>query len=101
MVATIMPGITFEETLETTRIHSIAGLLGNGRPLVAQRPFRAPHHSISQAGLVGGGSIPQPGEVSLAHNGVLFLDELPEYPRAVLELLRQPLEDRVLTTILN
>jgi len=94
-----MPDIGFEETLETTQIHSIAGLLGNGRPLVAQRPFRSPHHTISQAGLVGGGSIPQPGAISLAHNGVLFLDELPELPRNVLELLRQPLEDRSLTTI--
>jgi magnesium chelatase family protein len=94
---TIMPAISFDETLETTRIHSIAGLLHNGHPLVAQRPFRAPHHTISQAGLVGGGSIPQPGEISLAHNGVLFLDELPEFPRNVLELLRQPLEDRKLT----
>jgi magnesium chelatase family protein len=96
-LATILPEIGFEEALETTQIHSIAGLLGNGRPLVATRPFRAPHHTISSAGLVGGGSFPQPGEISLAHNGVLFLDELPEFPRAVLELLRQPLEERRVT----
>jgi magnesium chelatase family protein len=96
-VATILPEIGFEEALETTRIHSIAGLLGSNRPLVATRPFRAPHHTISSAGLVGGGSFPQPGEISLAHNGVLFLDELPEFPRAVLELLRQPLEERRVT----
>ena len=96
-LATILPEITFEEALETTQIHSIAGLLNNSRPLVAVRPFRAPHHTISPAGLVGGGSIPQPGEISLAHNGVLFLDELPEFPRAVLELLRQPMEERQLT----
>jgi magnesium chelatase family protein len=96
-LATILPGIGFDEALETTQIHSIAGLLGANRPLVATRPFRAPHHTISQAGLVGGGSLPQPGEISLAHNGVLFLDELPEFPRAVLELLRQPLEERRVT----
>ncbi|HEX7927831.1 MAG TPA: YifB family Mg chelatase-like AAA ATPase, partial [bacterium] len=96
-VATVLPEITFDEALETTQIHSIAGLLGNNRPLVATRPFRAPHHTISSAGLVGGGSFPQPGEISLAHNGVLFLDELPEFPRAVLELLRQPLEEHRVT----
>ncbi len=96
-LGTILPAISFEEALESTRIHSIAGLLGPEQGLVAQRPFRAPHHSISQPGLVGGGSVPQPGEISLAHNGVLFLDELPEFPRAVLELLRQPLEDHRVT----
>ena len=94
---TILPEFTFEEALETTQIHSIAGLLGPHRPLVATRPFRSPHHSVSSAGLVGGGSVPQPGEISMAHNGVLFLDELPEFPRPVLELLRQPLEERQVT----
>lgn len=96
-LATILPPIGFEEALETTQIHSIAGLLTPDRPLVTERPFRAPHHTISPAGLVGGGAIPQPGEISLAHHGVLFLDELPEFPRAVLEVLRQPLEERKLT----
>ena len=94
---TILPALTLEEALEATRIHSVAGLLGSGRPLLSRRPFRAPHHTISDAGLIGGGSTPRPGEVSLAHGGVLFLDELPEIRRHVLEVLRQPLEDGVVT----
>ena len=92
-IPTILPPMTSEESLETTRIHSVTGLLPSETGLTAARPFRAPHHTISDAGLVGGGSIPRPGEVSMAHNGVLFLDELPEFPRNVLEVLRQPLEE--------
>jgi magnesium chelatase family protein len=92
-VSGILPPLTFEEALETTKIHSVAGVLDATAGLVSVRPFRAPHHTISDAGLIGGGIIPRPGEVSLSHNGVLFLDELPEFPRNVLEVMRQPLED--------
>jgi magnesium chelatase family protein len=92
-LATILPPLTLEEALETTKIHSIVGLLGPGQALVTQRPFRAPHHTASDAGLLGGNINPTPGEISLAHNGVLFLDELPEFKRSVLETLRQPIEE--------
>ncbi|MBR3826284.1 MAG: YifB family Mg chelatase-like AAA ATPase [Alistipes sp.] len=91
---TIMPPMTLEESLETTKIHSVAGKIGTHRGLITSRPFRAPHHLTSQVALIGGGQSPQPGEVSLANNGVLFLDEMPEFGRNVLEVLRQPLEDR-------
>lgn len=90
----ILPPFTLQESLETTKIHSVAGKIGGGSSLMTQRPFRAPHHSISNVAMVGGGSFPQPGEISLSHNGVLFLDELPEFNRNVLEVMRQPLEDR-------
>jgi magnesium chelatase family protein len=94
---TIMPPMTLEESVEATKIHSVAGKLGENIGLMTKRPFRAPHHLTSQVALIGGGQSPQPGEVSLAHNGVLFLDELPEFGRNVLEVLRQPLEDRMIT----
>ncbi|OGW29245.1 MAG: ATP-dependent protease [Nitrospirae bacterium GWC2_57_13] len=93
----ILPRMSFDEAIETTKIHSIMGLLGSGKPLIATRPFRSPHHTVSDAGLIGGGQNPKPGEVSLSHNGVLFLDELPEFKRNVLEGLRQPLEDNRVT----
>jgi magnesium chelatase family protein len=93
----ILPPMTFEEALETTKIHSVAGTLPADAALVGFRPFRAPHHTISDAALVGGGSVPRPGEISLSHHGVLFLDELPEFARNALEVLRQPLEDGSVT----
>lgn len=96
-IPSILPPLTFEESLETTKIHSISGLLTEDEPIITKRPFRSPHHTISAAGLAGGGTIPHPGEVSLAHNGVLFLDELAEFDRRTLEILRQPLEDRKVT----
>ena len=96
-IASILPPLTLDEALETTKIHSIAGLLPPGTPLLAERPFRSPHHTVSDVGLVGGGSHPSPGEVTLAHHGVLFLDELPEFSRNALEVMRQPMEDGFVT----
>ncbi|MGB6042644.1 MAG: YifB family Mg chelatase-like AAA ATPase, partial [Pirellulales bacterium] len=94
---TVLPQLTASESIETTRIYSVLGKLDSGQPLMATRPFREPHHTISDAGLVGGGSPPSPGEISLAHHGVLFLDELPEFNRRTLEVLRQPMEDGTVT----
>jgi len=96
-IPTIIPPLTLEEALETTKIHSVAGKIDDHTALMTRRPFRSPHHTISDVALVGGGTFPQPGEISLGHNGVLFLDELPEFKRTVLEVMRQPLEDRVIT----
>ncbi len=93
-MASILPPLTFEEALDVSKIHSIAGILPKGHQVIRDRPFRSPHHSISGAGMVGGGSYPKPGEISLAHKGVLFLDELPEFPRNIIDLLRQPVEEK-------
>lgn len=94
---TILPDLSFEESLEITKIHSIAGILPADMPIITTRPFRAPHHTVSGVSLVGGGRVPKPGEISLSHYGVLFLDELPEFNKHTLEVLRGPLEDRIIT----
>lgn len=96
-IPSILPDLSFEESLETTKIHSVAGVLTKETPLITIRPFRSPHHTISTTSLVGGGRIPKPGEISLAHNGVLFLDELPEFNKNTLEVMRGPLEDGIVT----
>lgn len=96
-IPTVLPELTLNEALETTKIHSVAGLIPPGRGVVATRPFRAPHHTVSDAGLIGGGTYPKPGEISLSHNGVLFLDELPEFNKKALEVMRQPMEDEKVT----
>ena len=96
-LTTILPDVSFEEALEITKIHSISGKLERGRGLITTRPFRRPHHTISQVAMIGGGRIPKPGEVSLAHLGILFLDELTEFKKSTLEVLRGPLEDRFVT----
>lgn len=96
-IPSIMPPLSYEESIETTKVYSVAGALSGSEPLVTTRPFRAPHHTVSPAGLTGGGSVPKPGEISLSHNGVLFLDELPEFSRSAMEVLRQPVEDNVVT----
>ena len=96
-IPTILPDLTFDEAIETTKIHSIAGFLSSDTPIMTKRPFRSPHHTTSAASLAGGGTIPRPGEVSLSHNGVLFLDEFPEFRKDAVEILRQPIEDRKIT----